>query len=71
MQMVYTNYVKLQIVHYHFQGYTIARALDEEGVKVSRFGVHKFIQHYSESGSIDRKPGSGRLKNHHTREAAG
>jgi hypothetical protein len=25
----------------------------EEGVKVSWFGVHKFIQHYSEWGSID------------------
>ena len=29
-------------------------------MKVSRFGVHKFIQHYSECGSIDRKAGSGR-----------
>ena len=62
MQMVYTSYVKLQILHHHFQGlkpYTITRMLDEEGVKVSRFGVHKFIQHYCESGSIDRKAGSG------------
>ena len=32
----------------------------DEGVKVSRFCVHKFIQHYSECGSIDRKAGSGR-----------
>ena len=64
MQMVYTSYVKLRILHHHFQGlkpYTVARMLDEEGVKVSWFGVHKFIQHYYESGSIDRKAGSGRL----------
>ena len=63
MQMVYTTYVKLRILFHHFQGlkpYTIARVLEEEGVKVSRFGVHKFIQLYNESGSIDRKGGSGR-----------
>ena len=62
--MVYTSYVKLRILHHHFQGrrpYTIARVLEEEGVKVSRFGVHKFVQHYSETGSIERKEGSGRL----------
>ena len=62
--MVYTTYVKLRILfHHYFQGlkpYTIARVLDNEGVKVSRFGVHKFIQHYKEFGSIDRKGGSGR-----------
>ena len=61
--MVHTTYVKLRILFHHFQGlkpYTIARVLDDEGVKVSRFGVHKFIQHYKELGSIDRKGGSGR-----------
>ena len=58
IQMVYTSYVKLRILHHHFQGrrpYTIARVLKEEGVKVSRFGVHKFVQHYNETGSIERK----------------
>ena len=62
--MVYTSYEKLQILHYHFQGfkpYTITRMLEKEGVKASRFGVHKFIKHYNEQGSIDRKTGSGRL----------
>ena len=61
--MVYTTYVKLLILFYHFQAlkpYIIARVLDEKGMKVSRFSVHKFIQHYNESGSIDRKDGSGR-----------
>ena len=61
--MVYTSYVKLRILYYHFQGlkpYTIARVLEEEGMKVPRFGVHKFIQHCDECGSIDRKAGSGR-----------
>jgi hypothetical protein len=62
-QMVYTTYMKLRILFHHFQDlkpYTIARVLDDEGVKVSRFGVHKFIQHYYELGSIDRKGGLGR-----------
>jgi hemerythrin-like domain-containing protein len=49
-----------RILFHHFQGlkpYTIARVLDDEGVKVSRFGVHKLIQHYNELGSIDKKGG--------------
>ena len=45
---------------HHLEPYTIARVLDDEGVKISRFGVHKFRQHYKELGSIDRKGGSGR-----------
>lgn len=62
--MVYTTYVKLRILHHHFRGrkpYTIAKALEEEGITVSRFGVHKFIKLYTETGSIERKSGSGRL----------
>ena len=42
-QMAYTNYVKLRILHHHFQGlkqYTIAKELQKEGIRVSRFGVH-------------------------------
>ena len=64
LEMVYTTYIKLRILHHHFKGtkpYTIARALEEEGITVSRFGVHKFIKLYTETGSIERKPGSGRL----------
>ena len=41
--------------------HTTARVLEEEGMKVPQFGVHKFIQHYSECGSTDRKAGSGWL----------
>ena len=59
MQMVYTTYVKLLILFQGLKPYIIARVLDEEGVKVSRFGVYKFIQHYNKLGSIDRKRGSG------------
>lgn len=41
-----------------FQGlkaYTITQMLEEEGVKLAWFGVHKFIQYYNEHGFIDRK----------------
>ena len=62
--MPYTNYVKLRILHHHFQDlkpYSIAKALETEGIQVFRFGVHKFIIMYHETGSIGRRPGSGRI----------
>ena len=62
--MVYTSYKKLRILHYHALGYkpyTIVKVLEEEeGLKMSRFGVTKFLKHYEEMGTISRKPGSGR-----------
>ena len=39
--------------------YTIAKVLCEEGIQVSRFGVHKFLIMYKETGSIGRRPGTG------------
>ena len=65
MQMVYSTYTKLRIVHYHSRDhkpYTIARLLKEnDGITVSRFGVAKFLKVYQSTGSIERRPGSGRL----------
>ena len=64
MQMPYTNYTKLRIIHHHLQGlkpYTIAKALDEEGIKENKFGVHKFFITYKETGSLERRPGSERI----------
>ena len=62
---MYSDYVKLRILHYHFKGftaYTIAKCLRKyDGIDVSVFGVSKFIKHYKEMRSIARKPGSGRL----------
>ena len=60
--MAYTSYVKLRILHFYGQGlkpYTIAKVLREEGIQVSRFGVHKFLIMYKETGSIGRRPGTG------------
>ena len=64
LQMVYTSHKKLRILHYHAQGYkpyAIAKVLEaNEGLKLSRFGVAKFLKHYKETGAITRKPDSGR-----------
>ena len=38
----------------------IAKELQKEKLKCSRVGVHKFLKHYRETGSIGRKVGSGR-----------
>ena len=62
--MPYTTYMKLRIIHHHLHGlrpYNIAKVLEEEGIKVSRFGVHKFLVTYRETGSVQRRSGSGRL----------
>ena len=63
--MVFSTYTKLRIIHYHNQGYkpyTISNQLKEQDhVSVSRYGVLKFLKTYSATGSIERKPGSGRL----------
>lgn len=63
--MVYSDYVKLRILHYHFKGftaYTITKCLQKyDGIEVSVFGVSKFVKHFKETGCIARKPGSGRL----------
>ena len=61
--MVYTNYKKQRILCLHFAGYkppTIVKLLREEGMRASRRGVAKFIEKYRHTGSITRKPGSGR-----------
>lgn len=41
--------------------YTIVNQLKlNEGITVSRFGVAKFLKVYGTTGSISRRPGSGR-----------
>ena len=39
---------------------SIVKTLKKEGISVSRFRVHKFLQHFDESSCLLRKPGSGR-----------
>ena len=61
--MVYSSYKKQRIVHFYAQGLrapTIAKLLSSEGLYCSRTGVAKFLKQYENSGSINRRPGSGR-----------
>ena len=65
LQVVFSEYVKLRILYYHNNGlkpYTIAKMLlEDEGIRVSKVGVWKFLKVYKNTGSIMRRPGSGRM----------
>ena len=65
IQMVFSTYTKLRIVHYQSKGfkpYTIANLIREnDGIVVTRHGVAKFLKVYAVTGTIERRPGSGRL----------
>ncbi len=61
--MVYSEYKRMRILHYHFQGLkppAIARSLGAERLTASRRGVANFLLKYRETGCIGRRPGSGR-----------
>ena len=61
--MVYSIYKRQRILHFFFEGCkapTIAQKLQLENINVSRRGVTKFLKKYRETGSIGRRPGSGR-----------
>ena len=61
--MPYTEYEKFLIKHYHTEyGWGSRKILAEwgEGKKWSRGGIQKIIEKLDETGSLDRRPGSGR-----------
>ena len=61
---MYSTYKRQRIVYYFNQGHkapTISRLLHAEGLSASRRGIHKFLTKYLQTGSIGRRPGSGRL----------
>lgn len=61
--MVLNVYAKKRAVSLHFQGHTISSIVDhlclEDGILVSKPGLRKFLKHYAERGTIERKQGSG------------
>ena len=62
-RMVYSTYKKQRILFWFNQGLkppSIAKALEEERLSYSRYGVTKFLKEYQATGSIVRQPGSGR-----------
>ena len=61
--MVFSLYKRQRIVYYFNKGLkppTISRLLREEGMQASRKGIGKFLAKYLETGTIRRRPGSGR-----------
>lgn len=61
--MVYSEYKLQRILYYNLQGFkapTICRLLEEEGLHASRTGIAYFLKKYEQTGSIARRPGSGR-----------
>ena len=61
--MVYSEYVKQQIVSFHNHGLkalSIIKALGREGISVSRVGIHKLLMKYQEMGAVARRADSGR-----------
>ena len=59
---MYSVYKRQGILHYECTGHkalTICRLLQEEGMGVSRVGVHKVLQKYKETSSRERRLGSG------------
>lgn len=62
-EMVYSTYKKQRILFWFSKGLkapSVAKALEEEKLKCSRCGIAKFLKVYQETGSISRRPGSGR-----------
>ena len=60
---MYSVYKRQRIIYFYKQGFrppTIQRLLRSEGLIASRRGISKFIYKYCETGSICRRPGSGR-----------
>ena len=64
--MVFSEYKLQRILYYSVQGFkgpTISHLLEEEGLHASRVGVAKFLKKFQQTGSIARRPGSGRPSN--------
>lgn len=61
--MVYSTYKRQRILSHYFNGHkapTIAKCLQEEGLKASRVRIAKFLTKFQETGSIGRRLGSSR-----------
>ena len=63
IKLVYSEYKLQRILYHSLQGFklpTICRLLEQEGLCATRVGNAKFLKEYHETGSIARRPGSGR-----------
>ena len=60
---MYSSYKRQRILHFALMGHkapTISCLFREEGLRTSHVGMHKFLQKYKETKSIERRPGCGR-----------
>ena len=63
MPLSYSDYKKQRIMFWYAKGLrapSIRHRLAGEGLSATRQGIHKFLQKLIETGTIARKPGSGR-----------
>ena len=62
-KMPFTEYLKRRALVFHSMGLlpaAIAKALSNEGLVATRQGIKKFLDRYEETGTLKRRPGSGR-----------
>ena len=61
--MVFSDYTKQRILSLHWQGRKVSAIVEhlvlEDGIRVSKVGVRRFIKRYNTRGTIARQPGSG------------
>ena len=63
LKMVYSSYKQQRILYFANLGNrstAITQLLRKEGLNVCRSGVWRFLKKYEETGSVVRRPGSGR-----------
>ena len=62
-KMSFTEYLKRRALVFHSIGLSpaaIAKALSNEWLVVTRQGIKKFLDRYEETGTLERRPRSGR-----------
>ena len=62
-RMVMSDYVKLRVLSLHRNGLKVTAIADhlvlEDGIKLSKVGIRRFLKRFADQGTIARKPGSG------------
>ena len=63
VEMVMSDYAKRRVLSLHNSGFKVSHTAEtlvlEDGIRISKQGIRKFLLRYSERGTIARKPGSG------------
>ena len=58
-----SDYAKLRVLSLHWQGLKVSAIAEylvlEDGIKLSKQGIRRFLKRFADRGTIARKPGSG------------